>query len=954
MNISSDQYNSLLIIAETLISIEKSNGKVITAENLADFVERATQSVPDFEVNFEIKKRLREDLEYKFKITHSRGYSLFDNYECVRDWYTSGSYIDYYWGRYKKYLQDSTSIGPSSISLLENKTLPDIMNALGNPNDKLDSPRLRRGLIIGDVQSGKTATYTGLICKAADAGYKVVILLAGITESLRTQTQERIDEGIVGISANGDRVGVGRDNKSLQVASYTSTLNDFKGNHDKISTSLASHKSLVIFVVKKNVRILTKLFDWLKDHNIDPIKNHIDAPMLLIDDEADNASVNTKNDNLDPTKTNKIIRDICNLFNNSTYVGFTATPFANVFIDPESVDLMQQADLFPEHFIYTLPVPSNYIGAKDIFFEDGKCHDSIRYITDIEEPDYTSPEYITNRNALDSGAFYYKHQKSWKGILPNSLRESILCFYLANAIRDLRGDGSKPRSMLVNMSRFTNVQKYIQEYIQELQEKIVATIRYDFSDTTEKNKNLPLFQEFQTIWNNHFSNIKDTITFNRVIEKHTLLNAIEPIQILVVNSSQNSGKLNYKANPHMRVIAVGGLALSRGLTLEGLVISYFYRNTATFDVLMQMGRWFGYRPHYNDICQIWTSQTSALWYAEIAKASEELKNDVQNMCEQRLTPKDFGLKVRDDSQELEITAKNKMRSAENLCMQSTFYGNIYDTPYISYNAKLNTTNLEQVQSLCNILLKNEYPFRFADVGKYDDSMVCDNNNGKSRFFENVPKSVVVDFLSKVKISPVNMQYNVQRILDFIYNPNTKGIDYWDIVFEGGDSDISYPINGIEFIKCLSRTITQSSSKSVIQISSRRRMLGLREGKFALTEKEIKNVEEQCRDSWRRDPKTAKTAETKDIPLKAYFEYLPRRKPILIIALTSPIDENHSEENVSKFIKELQGNPIVAFAIGFPGLNNCYNQKNYKVTKGYMEKIKEEIDDEAEIIEDYDE
>ena len=234
-------------------------------------------------------------------------------------------------------------------------------------------------MIIGDVQSGKTATYSGLICRAADAGYKVVILLAGTTESLRQQTQERIDEAVVGITIKkvgkivqpAKRVGVGLDNKQLRATSFTSCANDFVGDCDKISTSINAHNSLIIFVVKKNVSILNKLYKWLHDQNVDPIYGYIDTPMLLIDDEADNASVNTRKDETDPTKTNQIIRKICNLFKNATYVGFTATPFANVFIDPDSVDSMKHADLFPEHFIYTLPTPSTYIGAKRIFYEDG-------------------------------------------------------------------------------------------------------------------------------------------------------------------------------------------------------------------------------------------------------------------------------------------------------------------------------------------------------------------------------------------------------------------------------------------------------------------------------------------------------------------------------------------------------------------------------------------------------
>ena len=201
-------------------------------------------------------------------------------------------------------------------------------------------------------------------------------MLAGITENLRQQTQERIDQGIVGLEIKRDditkiekpkRVGVGKYDKQLLASSYTTQSSDFVGQKDSIFVSLEAQRSVVLFVVKKNVSVLTKLHNWLKYNNYDHSEECVNAPLLLIDDEADNASVNTSKDETNPTKTNAIIRKICNLFKTASYVGFTATPFANVFIDPDSVDEMKNADLFPEHFIYTLPTPSTYIGAKQIF-----------------------------------------------------------------------------------------------------------------------------------------------------------------------------------------------------------------------------------------------------------------------------------------------------------------------------------------------------------------------------------------------------------------------------------------------------------------------------------------------------------------------------------------------------------------------------------------------------------
>lgn len=556
MELNDTQYLNVYQLIEVFIRLDISRGKKIKYEDLNGYVDKASK-ISGIKLDNETFNQLLSDMEYQFKVKHTSGCKIYDDYDDPHNWYNIDDIQDkYFWKRYKKYLMENTSIDIRSINLLEDETLPNIMNCLGNPNENFDGCRLKRGLIIGDVQSGKTATYSGLICMAADAGYKVVILLAGTTESLRQQTQERIDEAVVGrTSKKVDRViktvqvGVGLDNKSIRATSFTSCVNDFVGDCDKIATTINAHNSLIIFVVKKNVSVLRKLYEWLYNQNVDAVHGYIDTPMLLIDDEADNASVNTRKEETDPTKTNQIIRKICNIFKNSTYVGFTATPFANVFIDPDSVDSMKRADLFPEHFIYVLPTPSTYIGAKRIFYENGDRYGNLRYISDVEEPDYTSEEYKdaveNNMDALNEGCFYYKHSKNWHGVLPKSLHDSLLCYFLANVIRDLRGNSSAARSMLVNISRFVKVQKYIKECIDKEYEKFVNCIRYDFSDKPKDNMKLPLYEELSSLWKKHFSHVHD-VTFERVVMKSNILSAVEKIKVIIVNSlkSSNNTALN--------------------------------------------------------------------------------------------------------------------------------------------------------------------------------------------------------------------------------------------------------------------------------------------------------------------------------------------------------------------------------------------------------------------------
>jgi len=946
MNISEAQYTAILSITTNTINIDMLNGVELSFNKIASYI-NASCVMTGMQLDEEAYRRLENDIEYQYMIRHTEEGVIRNDYEDINKWYENDRIENkYFWPRYRQYLIDKTNIDITSINLLDEETLPNIMNCLGNPNDKLTTPRLRRGLIIGDVQSGKTATYSGLICKAADAGYKVIILLAGITENLRRQTQQRIDEGVIGQSWRTlnnmlirIRVGVGEDNRGIKATSMTSIESDFVGSLHNIATTLDQHNSIVLFVIKKNVSVLQKLHDWLKDQNVDILRNCIDQPMLLIDDEADNASVNTNNDQTDPTRTNKLIRQICNLFMNATYVGFTATPFANVFIDPDSADAMGKADLFPEHFIYSLPTPSNYIGAQRIFNPQGDHFNNLRFISDIIEPDYESDEFRNTEEfdieSLNNGPFYFKHKKTWHGELPQSLRESLICYFIANVIRDLRGDMSAPRSMLINMSRFVKVQKYIRDNVERMFNSIFNTIRYDFKDKRSENIKLELYKEFQDVWNNHFSTISD-ISFDRVIDKQRLMASMEHIQVIVVNASKNSGKLDYKSNKSLRVIAVGGLALSRGLTLEGLVVSYFYRNTATFDVLMQMGRWFGYRKGYEDLFQIWTSKESAYWYAEIANATDCLKSDIRDMYEQRLTPKDFGLRVRDYCQELHITAANKMRASYDLTIQTSFYGNIYDTPYASLSVDQNTTNWEYTRDLVGILKEGGFHYLYAqDI----ENTRKNNFEGKSRVFVDVPKKVVVEYLEHIRCSMANINFNAETILEFLRDKDTIGVDTWDIVFEGGDSSSYYDIPGLEDIKCVDRFICAPISRRVVQLSSRRRLLGLREGKFALTKAQIEKAEKACRLNWcNAEGISERQAEYRDIPLKAYFKYLPERKPLLIIMLVHPKNatDKNEEPFLQRFRTELGEDKIVAFAIGFPGVKEEEAAKKYKVNKVYYQ------------------
>ena len=453
------------------------------------------------------------------------------------------------------------------------------------------------------------------------------------------------------------------------------------------------------------------------------------------------------------------------------------------------------------------------------------------------------------------------------------------------------------------------------------------------------------------MWLENFSNITD-VSFERVVRKDNLLSSCSKIEVTVVNGGKSSGRLDYKSKPNLRVIAVGGLALSRGLTLEGLLVSYFYRNTSTFDVLMQMGRWFGYRPHYDDLFQIWISRISADWYAEVSRASDELRDDLKRMREQQLTPKDFGIKVRDFCDDLQITASNKMRNASDW-FKFSYYGNIYDTPYVSRNIEQNKKNWEAVCGLAKRLFDDHYDFRLADQHKPITGDV--DSSTKSRYFADVPKAMIVSFLSEIQCSLMNFKFNTEQILEFLNDPEDIGIDKWDVVFEGGDGSLNYDIPGLESIKCAKRAIYANGN--VVQISSRRRLLGTREGKFALNAEQICLAETERRKKWLDEEGGKEIDHKRAIPVKAYFEFLPERKPVLIIMLIEahPEEDSHITASVTQknhfqeFVDELGDSRLVAFAIGFPGCKQGVDAKRYKANKIfanlYMTDESDQLDDE---------
>lgn len=525
----------------------------------------------------------------------------------------------------------------------------------------------RRGLVIGHVQSGKTANYMGVIAKSADAGYKFIIVIAGIHNNLRKQTQERIDEGFVGRSSDpGTRraVGVGLKAGYPHPATLTNIYNDFnKSTAAQSGWTINDFRKPVILVIKKNVRTLDSLYGWLKEMNAHGFGKISDVPMLMIDDEADHASINTNKEEINPTRTNAMIRKILGLFAKSCYVGYTATPFANIFINPESYgDEKTREGLFPRDFIYSLDPPSTYFGPEKVFLEDDTSENILEPITDCEH--YLPMSHKNHFDVPD---------------LPPSLYRAVSQFIVARAIRDVRGHENKHSSMLVNVSRFVSVQRSVRNllsvHLRKMREAVQAN--YGMADAVA-DQNEYMFA-LKNVFIEGYKHCN--VTWGDV--KTKLFGVLDRLLVYTVNASSDE-VLDYKRyekeGRSLTAIAVGGLSLSRGLTIEGLCISYMYRNTRMYDTLMQMGRWFGYRFGYEDLCRIYLSEDSISWYAHIAEASEELRQQIRRMHHANRSPREFGLYVKAHPTSLLITAANKMRSGE----QVTFRWNLSEKLIESY------------------------------------------------------------------------------------------------------------------------------------------------------------------------------------------------------------------------------------------------------------------------------
>jgi hypothetical protein len=587
------------------------------------------------------------------------------------------------WPWLKLYLQHKLKRPVSVINEIDRST-DRILDLLGDP--KKEGMWDRRGLVAGHVQSGKTQHYTALAAKAIDAGFKVVVILTGVHESLRQQTQERIEDGIVGKDSRDSWNPVGvrlfQDQYRLQDRPHHSlpditTLTSIAGDYGATvngGIDIPLGNTPVILVVKKNGSILRNLLRKLRgpSNNLAFQKNSI----LFIDDEADHSSVNTANEDEAPKTINRLLRQLLWCCDKVAFVGYTATPYANIFMDDDLGSAPKDErrriddhgyDLFPRAFIVGIKVPSNYIGPDAVFGHDGDESVGIPAVSPL-------PMHVPTDEAEAWLPARHRRDTLVSNNLPSSLREAIKCFVLSIAARTSLGQSTDHCSMLIHVTRFNLVQEQVLKIVQAHGEALGNLLAG--GSLTDRNE---LDGQFQKIWANEFEskflqfqNHPSQLSDAPVLPpwedvRSNLVAAFKRLTFALVNSESKQG-LDFYENRKtgLVVIAVGGDRLSRGLTLEGLTISYFLRGARAYDTLMQMGRWFGYRPGYAHLCRVYAPKSILADFKTTVLATEELRREFDTMCFLKKTPVDYGLRVREPRGDLLVTAFNKMRRGETV------------------------------------------------------------------------------------------------------------------------------------------------------------------------------------------------------------------------------------------------------------------------------------------------
>lgn len=671
------------------------------------------------------------------KIRASKSVSALRGEQAVEPWYTgTSSDPTSHWQLLTEVLRNKRS-RPWSEEMVKNLDHSSSMVVSNLAPPKSLEPRSVKGLVLGYVQSGKTANFSAVISKAVDAGYRFVVVLAGMHNILRLQTQARLNEELV-------------DPKKSACTTLT-RVDEFGDFQRKQAVggdrALGASDGFCLVVLKKNSAVLRSFNSWLDTTSQEVLDN---CPTLIIDDESDQASVNTAKPENDPTAINDHIRNLIKKFRVSSYVGYTATPFANVLIDASLDD-----DLYPRDFLVSLDKPVGYVGAEELFGRDAI------------EPKGTLVGIPVLRTISDEDADRHGSNKRITGsqlpVITDSMSEAIDAFVVGCSARLSRNQWGQHMTMLIHTSQLVAQHSELKSAV----DNHILSMKLDRRDDLES-----LRIRFEDIWNRDFVKVSQRfkeaeVTSFDAVWRNTM-KFIEKLEVIMENHASEE-RLTYDRQEPFWGIVVGGNTLSRGLTLEGLTTSYFLRSSKGYDTLLQMGRWFGYRPNYVDLTRIYVTQELQSKFYHLATVEEEIRDEIKTMAENGERPIDVGLKIRTHPA-MTVTSNLKMRQAKSASLTysaakiQALYVNLNDKRQLDNNFKTVVRLLDDVEKFC---------------GKPHKPAI--DELSASLLFRNVNTELILQFLERYTFSAANIRFSSKMLSDYINDLSKSGeLTKWSV------------------------------------------------------------------------------------------------------------------------------------------------------------------------------
>lgn len=792
---------------------------------------------------------------------------------------------------YYKFLIEIKQWSNATVYQSIDKTTDIILDHMGNPMQ--DAGFIKKGLVIGNVQSGKTANYTGLINKAIDVGYKFIIVLAGQQNDLRNQTQIRLDKEVVGydtssIKQNKSKMiwGVGkipRHPRDVITLTVSGTDGDFR--FDKLAHVIEDNPTPVLAVVKKNTTILEHLIKYIET-NLKLAKDHrtrLKTPVLIIDDEVDQASVNTKK-NLedDPTAINRKIRMIVNMCSRVSYVGYTATPYANVLIRNDAENEKYGDDLFPKDFIVVLPTSNGYCRVNEFFGNDVNIDsDLIVEVNDAEE----LTDYFDDEDDESGDEFKIKAHDEVVSI-PGSLEDAIDDFIVGSAVRRARGEITH-NGMMVHIAAFKTPANTLTDLLEEYIGDLKQEFRFENDDAVIK---------YKWVWETRFKKTSEKRghkDFWNEIEKQ-LTAVIELLEVKLLNGDSKD-IVDYTNRSQSQIIAVGGNKLSRGITLEGLMTTYYLRDPKAYDTAMQMGRWFGYKKSYIDLCRIYSEMNLIANFVRIEDASNALREDIAVMNDKNLTPSQFGLKIRANPNLLP-TSRNKMYGSRKIRL--SFSDERQETLHFDLSKKEN--NKVDVINLIRTLDRDE------QVEKEDDGRIA---------FRHVKAAPVLEFLDQFNDGDDEFGKKTDRLISYIRKMvSADELKDWTVVISSTSSSTQGTVELDHYsINKAYRTNTAGNG----QRNSIRALSTPSDFKYFFSDPELR---EKYKKGYIKSDKKLK-------------EYFTKEKALLSIYFFNIVDKDDSRKVLAE--------DVVGYAIWFPETDNPDAYSEFHVNDVFKQKLIED-------------